>query len=588
MTQGKALPPEVVNQIVARTDGVPLFIEELTKTVLESGLLREAGNRYELTGPLPPLAIPSTLHASLVARLDRLASVKDVAQIGAVIGREFTYSLIAAVSALPERDLQAAIAQLITAEMIFGRGVPPEATYIFKHALVQDAAYASLVRSRRQQLHALVAHALEQRFAAIAATEPEIVAHHFTQAGVPDAAIAYWLQAGGRATSCSANREAIGHLTNGLTLLKDVPDTFKRDQLEFKLQVAIIPALMATKGYAATEAEHAATRAWDLSKRVSDNPDHFHVLWNLWLVQLVRANHRTALELGQQLLGLADNAGDQAFRLEAQMAVGITSLHLGELRIAHEYFGKSVALYDPERHRGLAFEFGGVDPAGASLGFNSWTLQCLGHTDQALANCERGLALVGQLGQPYSLARALYYSAILHQLRRKFGVAQERMTAAEEMAAQHGFGILLGLAPIMRGWALVEGGDVTGGIDEMHRGLETYRATNAGFQRPYFLALLAGVYKASGQPQNGLTLVAEAIALAEKTEERYFEAELYQLKGQLLLAQSPQNSAEAQPVIIERSTSPAISTQDYGSFAPLRAWHSSGAMKENRSRPATS
>jgi predicted ATPase len=191
MTDGKSLPRELLDQIVARTDGVPLFIEELTKTVLESGLLREADGCYELTGPLPPLAIPSTLHASLLARLDRLASVKDVAQIGAAIGREFSYALIATVAALPERDLNAALAQLVHAELIFQRGVPPDATYQFKHALVQDAAYASLVRSRRQQLHGLIGRALVEQFPETADIEPEIVAHHYADAGLPDAAIDY-------------------------------------------------------------------------------------------------------------------------------------------------------------------------------------------------------------------------------------------------------------------------------------------------------------------------------------------------------------------------------------------------------------
>jgi len=208
LTKGKTLPPDVINQIVSRTDGVPLFIEELTKTVLESGLLREAADRFELTGPLPPLAIPSTLHGSLLARLDRLASLKDVAQIGAVIGREFSYPLIAAAAALPEESLKGALAQLVATQLIYQRGVPPDATYQFKHALVQDASYASLVRSRRQQLHGAVARALEDHFAEIVATEPETLAHHFTEAGLTEPAVGYWLKAGQRATTRSAYQEA--------------------------------------------------------------------------------------------------------------------------------------------------------------------------------------------------------------------------------------------------------------------------------------------------------------------------------------------------------------------------------------------
>jgi class 3 adenylate cyclase len=223
ISKGKPLPPEVRDQITSRTDGVPLFIEELTKTVLESGLLREADDHFELTGPLPPLAIPSTLHASLLARLDRLASVKDVAQIGAVIGREFSYALVTAVAALPEKDLNAALAQLVDAELIYQRGVPPDATYQFKHALVQDASYASLVRSRREHLHGVIARALEERFADIVTTEPETLAHHFTEAAVTQSALSYWLKAGQRATKHSAYPEALCHLERGLSMLKGSP-----------------------------------------------------------------------------------------------------------------------------------------------------------------------------------------------------------------------------------------------------------------------------------------------------------------------------------------------------------------------------
>ena len=270
MTGAKSLPRELLDQIVARTDGVPLFIEELTKTVLESGLLREADGRYELTGPLPPLAIPSTLHASLLARLDRLASVKDVAQIGAAIGREFSYALISAVAALPERDLNAALAQLVHAELIFQRGVPPDATYQFKHALVQDAAYASLVRSRRQQLHGLIGRALVEQFPETADIEPEIVAHHYAEAGLPDAAIDYWQKAGERAIRTSAYAEAVKHITNGVDLLQQLPSTMTRMRQELEFQIALGGACIASKGCGASETGAAYARAYELSRLTED------------------------------------------------------------------------------------------------------------------------------------------------------------------------------------------------------------------------------------------------------------------------------------------------------------------------------
>ena len=237
-----------------RTDGVTC-LEELTKTVLESGLLREADDHYELTAPLPPLAIPSTLHASLLARLDRLASVKDVAQIGAVIGREFSYPLIAAAAALSETDLNAALAQLVAAELIYQRGVAPDATYQFKHALVQDVSYASLIRSRRQQLHGAIARALEERFPDVVATQPEMLAHHFAEAGLAQEAIGYWLKAGESANAKSAYQEALRHLRRGLELLRSLPDTSARHHQELELLLAQGTPLIAVYGYGGAEVE---------------------------------------------------------------------------------------------------------------------------------------------------------------------------------------------------------------------------------------------------------------------------------------------------------------------------------------------
>ena len=257
IAKGKALPPEVLNQIIAHTDGVPLFVEELTKTVLESGLLDDAGDRYVLRGPLPSLAIPSTLHASLLARLDRLAAVKDVAQTAAAIGREFSYSLIAAVAGLPEQDLRAALAQLVAAELVFQRGVPPDAKYLFKHALVQDAAYASLVRSRRQQLHAQIARALEEQFPDVVASEPEVLAHHFTAAGLTERGVSYWQRAGQQASDRSANLEATRHFNTGIELLETLPDTPARAQQELTLHIALGAALIVVKGHASAEVEQA-------------------------------------------------------------------------------------------------------------------------------------------------------------------------------------------------------------------------------------------------------------------------------------------------------------------------------------------
>ena len=274
----KALPPEVVEQVVAKTDGVPLFVEELTKMVLESGLLQEREERYELTGPLPPLAIPATLHDSLMARLDRLATVKTLAQLGATLGREFSYSLLQAVSPWDEGTLQRGLQQLVEAEFLYQQGLPPQATYLFKHALIQEAAYQSLLRSTRQRHHQHIAQVLEAQFPELCETQPELLAHHYTEAGLLAQAVPYWQRAGQRAVQRFAHREAIGHLTKGLDLLKGLPETPEHTHQELDLQTALGPAWMAAKGYAAPEVEQAYARARELCRQLGEHARLFSVL----------------------------------------------------------------------------------------------------------------------------------------------------------------------------------------------------------------------------------------------------------------------------------------------------------------------
>ena len=282
VAHGKALPPEVVAQVVAKTDGVPLFVEELTKMVLESGLLQEQEDRYALTGPLPPLAIPSTLHDSLMARLDRLATVKSLAQLGATLGREFPYALLHAVSPWDEETLRRGLHQLVEAEFLYQQGLPPQATYLFKHALIQEAAYQSLLKSTRQQYHQRVAQVLEAQFPDTAETQPELLAHHYAEAGLLAQALPYWQQAGQRALQRSAHLEAMHHLTRGLEVLAALPETPERTQHELVLQLTLGPALMALKGQAAPEVGQAYARARELCRQVGETPQLFPILLGLW------------------------------------------------------------------------------------------------------------------------------------------------------------------------------------------------------------------------------------------------------------------------------------------------------------------
>ena len=329
---GKALPAEVLQQLVAKTDGVPLFVEELTKMVVESGLVKEREGYYELTDPLPPLAIPATLHDSLMARLDRMETAKQVVQLGAVVGREFTYELIRAVSPVDEATLQLALSRLVEAELLYQRGLPPQARYIFKHALIQQEAYQSLLRRTRQQYHKQIAQVLEERFPETIETQPELMAHHYTEAGCPAQALRYWQRAGQQAWQRSANPEAVRHLTTALELLATLLETPARAQQELDLQVALGPALMATKGQGAPEVEQTYARARELCQQVGDTPQLFPTLRGLWRFYQGRGALLTARELGEQLLRLAQREAAPMPRLEAHNALGQTLFPTGRIR----------------------------------------------------------------------------------------------------------------------------------------------------------------------------------------------------------------------------------------------------------------
>jgi TOMM system kinase/cyclase fusion protein len=538
----KALPPEVVEQIVAKTDGVPLFVEELTKMVLESGLLQEREDHYALAGPLPPLAIPATLHDSLMARLDRLATVKAMAQLAATLGREFSYELLQAVSPWDEGALQHGLHQLVAAEFLYQRGVPPQATYLFKHALIQDAAYQSLLRSTRQQYHQRIAQVLEARFPEVCATQPELLAQRYTEAGFPVQAIPYWQQAGQRAVERSANAEAISHLTKGLELLPTLPDTPERAQQELDMLTILGPALIDTRGQAAPEVLQAYARAREICQQVGETPQLFQVLRGLWLFYMLRLELRTAQELAEHLLTLAQHVGDPALLLEAHFALGGSLNYRGEFAAAQAHYERGIALYDSQQHRGHAFRYG-QDPGVFCRGYAAVTLWWLGYPDQALQRSHEALTLAQELAHPFSLAYALVFAAWLHQLRRDEHLTHERAEAILALAAEQGFAILVAWGTFLRGWALAERSPEPGagqgqreeGIVQMQQGMAAFRATGAEANRPYFLALVAEAAAKVGQIEEGLTLLAEALAVTNDKGERRWEAELYRLKGELLL-----------------------------------------------------
>jgi predicted ATPase len=516
--------------------------------VLESGLLQAREDYYELTGPLPPLAIPATLQDALMARLDRLASVKVVAQLGATLGRTFTYEMLQAVSLLDELMVWRSLVQLVEAEVLYQRGELPHATYTFKHALLQEAAYQSLLRSTRQQYHQHIAQVFAERFPEMVATQPELLAHHATEAGLYAQAVGYWYTAGQRASERSAHVEAISHLTKGLEVLTTLPDTPERTQHELALQTSLGPALIATKGYAAPEVEHVYARARELGQQVGETPALFPVLRGLWVFKEARAELQTARELAEQLLVLAQHFQDPVHLMEAHRALGNTLFWLGEFAPALGHLEQGMALYDFQQHRSLAFLYG-TDPAVVCLSYGAWALWLLGYPDQARKRSHEALTLAQGLSHSHSLAVALTWAAYLHQSCRKVQAVQEQAKALLALAAEQGFPYWLALGTILWGWVLVKQRQGEEAIVQLHQGLSAYRATGAELFRTYWLALLAEVYGTVGQTAEGLRMLGEALAVVDKSGEHQWEAELYRLQGELLLKQAIPDAQQAETCI---------------------------------------
>ena len=459
------------------------------------------------------------------------------------MGRQFAYDLLATVSQLDETTLQRELGRLVEAEIVYQRGVPPQATYTFKHALIQDAAYQSLLKSTRQQYHQRIAQVLEAQFPETTAAQPELLAQHYTEAGLTEKAVPYWHQAGQQAIERSAYVEAIVHLRQGLALLEMLPETPQRVQRDVDMHIALGASLLATKG-PAPEVGAAYTYARQLCQPLEDPHQLFPVLRGLWNYNHVRAELQTAQTLGEQLLSLAQQVQDSAMLVAAHRALGTTLYERGVIAAAHTHFAQGIALYDPQQHRTAAFLYG-QDSGVLCRIFAAWALWSLGYPDQGLARSQEALTLAQQSAHPFSLAFALCWTAVFHQFRREMRLTQERAEAAISLAKEQGFPLWVAYSSILRAWALVQG-QAKEGLEQLHQGMMAWRATAAEIFRPYCLALLAEAYGTLGEPEAGLTALAEALTLADTTGERWYEPELYRLKGTLLLQQSSDNATAAE------------------------------------------
>ena len=526
-----ALPKDVIDRVTERTGGVPLFVEEVTRLLLESG-------------PLGGIqAIPPTLQQSLTARLDRLGSAREVAQIGAVIGRGFSYALIRTVAGLEDAPLQAALERLAEADILLAQGLPPDAEYTFKHALVQDAAYSTLLRSRRQQLHGRIAATLESEFTEIASAQPQLMAQHFTEAGLTEKAIDYCLKAGQQAIARSAMTEAVSQLQRGLDLLATLPDTPSRQQRELDLQVALGPALIATRGYSAPEVGDAIARALALAEQL-DRPDYLIGLlnsqcWYHWL----RAEHHLARSVAEQIEQIGEARNDRATLLLGHYSHAGICFALGDFSAARDLYGKCDGLGD-RANRVVYAALTAEDPYSCMLAMLALNLAHLGYLDQAQSYVNKALAEARRLQHKYTLVCVLGLSS---WTQWPSGSPHEAERHAEEQVAvsnEQGFPMWAGWGMVHRGWSLTALGRAEEGRSSLLEGLSVIRATGELNSIPWALILLAEAHRKLAQTAEGLNCLTEAAQLIETTDERSAEAELHRLRGDLLNGTGDQAAAE--------------------------------------------
>ncbi len=537
--------------ILAKTAGNPFFMEEMVQTLVDQGVLRhDPAGGMQLATPvtssaLAALQLPPTVQGVLAARIDRLpAEEKALLQTLAVLGKAFAWSLLTQVTDQLDEELQRILAHLQAEEFIYEQPAFPESAYIFKHALTQEVAYNTVLLERRRVLHERAAQAIEGLFAERLPEHYHALAHHYSRSGNTTKAIDYLHRAGQLVVERSAYAEAVSHLTTALELLTTLPETRDRSQQELGVQMTLGPALRATKGGNAPEVERLNTRARELCEQVGEPPQLFRVLWGFWLMYNARGDHQTMRALGEQLLSLAQRLEDPDLLLEAHHALWTSLFSGGELAAARMHQEQGLRLFDPQRHRTHAALYSGHDPGVCCRYRAAPAFWLLGYPDQAVASSQAALVLAQQLAHPLSLAIALYWAAVLHHLLREASPTQARAEAAMTLATDLEFLQQFAQATPLRGWALAASGHGEEGITQIR--LAVYGATRATRDRPYHLTLLAEACARSGQTAEGLEAVGEALATVAKSAVRWWEAEMYRLRGELLLQPSVAQPGEAE------------------------------------------
>ena len=528
------LGSEVIEEIVERTDGVPLFVEELTNAVLERSDGAAGVAAVLSASPGAAMAVPPALLASLIARLDRIGPIaREIAQIGAVLGREFNYDLIEGVAQRATSELQTALTQLSAAGLLFCRGMPPASSYLFKHALVQDAAYSTLLRSRRQELHARVAAVLSQDFPELAERQPELLAQHLTAAGDDARAVEQWLKAGQYAASRLTYHEAIAHLERGLAALRSLPTGSSRDNQEIELQLARGLCLFTAKG--AVAALPAYTRAHELADRGGSSRQRFEALCGVWQSNAVSGGFVAARPFSERLLQMTESEQDTGLRLQAHHSGWSTSIMIGELSKAREHADAGRQLYDPETHRAHRLVYGGHDPGVCARYIGGCAEWLLGHPERALASIAESLALADRVAHPFTSMTALNFAFAVHLSNRQPDEVLKRLESAEALVAEQRLSFIVEPA-IMRGAALAGLGAVDEAIVLIRQGLTKTHQRGATFFLPFGLAFLADALIRHGEQAAALAAACEGLEVAGRTGEHVWDAELHRLCGVACLA----------------------------------------------------
>jgi predicted ATPase len=547
---------ELVAEIVERGDGVPLFIEELTKAVVEAGADRGA---LIVSGkPASALGVPATLHASLLGRLDRLGpTAKLVAQAGAAIGRDFSYDLVAGAAELAEAELQDALRRLVESGLVFQRGMPPASEYLFKHALVQDTAYSTLLRGPREALHRRIATALEAQFPSLIEARPELAAHHYGSAAMADKAVPYWLLAGKLSVARSAVEEAVVQLRRGLVLLQSLPDTLDRRRLELDLHIPLTAALIGARGPAHAETSAAVDRSRQLiaATAATGTPLHFSVLLGIWATDHAGGNLERALEHARQFLALAEVQPDLAPRLIGHTFLGSGLLLAGNFRQARPHLELAASLCRPEEHREFTLRYNEVIDTGATtLSFLSWVLWHDGYPDQAALTADRALLQARELGHAHTLAHTLWLVAVLAILSRDVRCVERLAIENTTISKEHGFPLFQAHCDVLLGWVAAQRGHGADGIDRMRRGIAAGTATGSRLWVSFRLGLVADGLALAGEVDRGIAELDQALAGSTESDEKWAVAELYRLRGDLVCRLPRPDLASA-----ERSLRAAIS-----------------------------